>query len=197
MTMRTQLATAAALLLFGAPAAADAPQGHLDLYFVPSAKIELFTPGIGTGDDTGTGFGVKGMAPASDSLVFTGEYQAVGYDDAGDLDQMRFGVGFMGPRGGGLLVEYISVEEFIEADGFGAHLRLGSDNGYAQVGYLRLEDDFEESTGLEFAGGFAAEISPALGAFFDLRYTALEGEDSNAEIETTDIRIGLRFTFQR
>jgi hypothetical protein len=195
LATRGALAAAVALMVGGGPAAAEPPQGHLDVFYVPSARLEQ-RPGGGN-DDSGTGFGVKGLSPASETLVFTGEYQAISYDFAGDFNQLRAGVGVIGPRGGGVLVEYISLEEFIEADGFGVHLRGGSDNAYFQIGYVSLEDDFEAHTGLELASGFAGEISDSLGMFFDARYTSLEGEVSGFETATTDIRAGLRLTFGR
>ena len=194
MTRRAARIAAAAILIGAGPAAAHPPQGYLDGYFVPSADLER-SPSLGS--DQGSGFGVKGMAPASDGLVLTGEYQAVDYDGAGEFTQMRAGAGLIGPGGGGLMLEYIRLDDFIEADGFGIHLRLGADNAYGQVGYVAVDDDFEESNGLEFAGGFVAELGPSLGAFFDVRYTELEGQDSNARIEATDVRIGLRLMFQR
>ena len=193
--MRKTLAAAAAALAWCGPAAAGTPDGYLDLFYVPSAKFEITDPGLGSGEDDGDGFGVKGMAPLSEFTVLTGEYQSIGYDAGFDIDQMRIGAGFMGARGGGVMVEYLDITEGIEADGFGAHLRLGSDNFYAQLGYLMLDGGSEDVTGPEFAVGFAADFSPTAGLFVDARRSMIEGEDSNVEVETTDIRVGVRFTF--
>ncbi|MGH6960498.1 MAG: hypothetical protein ACREE7_08455 [Dongiaceae bacterium] len=195
--MRTQFIAWSAVLLVSGPVAAATPRGYLDLYYIPSAKIEESAPGFGSADDTGSGFGVKGMAPASDVLVFTGEYQAVDYDGGGNLDQMRVGAGVMGRRGGGLFVEYISMDDAVEADGLGLHLRFGDRTFYGQIGYVSLQDDFEDNNGLELAAGFSARLGGNLGAFFDVRHTALESEDSGIEVELTDFRAGLRFIFPR
>lgn len=194
--MRKTLAATAALLLSGG-AMAEAPQGHLDLYYVPSSKFDLTVPGVGSGEDDGDGFGVKGMAPLSESTVLTGEYQSIGYDAGFDVDQMRLGVGFMGAGGGGLMVEYVEVDEGLEADGLGVHLRLGGGNFYGQLGYLMLDGGDEDVTGPEFALGFAADVSPNAGVFVDARRSMVEGEDSNVEVEITDIRAGVRFRFGR
>ena len=195
--MRKTLAAAAALLLSGGPAMAETPQGHLDLYYVPSSKFDITVPGVGSGEDDGDGFGVKGMAPLSEFTVLTGEYQSIGYDAGFDVDQMRIGAGFMGEGGGGVMVEYVDVDEGLEADGFGVHLRLGGGNFYGQVGYLMLDGGDEDVTGPEFALGFAADVSPNAGVFVDARRSMIEGEDSNVEVELTDIRAGVRFRFGR
>lgn len=195
--MRARIAALAALLLLSGPLAA-APRGYLDLYGVPSSEIEVSNPGLGgDADDDGTGLGVKGLAPAGGQLVLTGEYQTVDYGGDGELNQLRAGLGLVGRRGGGVLVEYVSFDEAVEADGLGLHLRLGARNFYGQIGYLALEDDVEDATGVELAAGFAASLTRELGAFFDVRHTALEGDDSGVEHTITDLRVGLRLTFRR
>jgi len=196
--MRTQLATLTAVLLLpiGAQAAGDTGAGYVDLYFIPSSKLELTVPGFGSGSDSGSGFGVKGMVPAAENVAITAEYQSTSYDDDVDVDQLRFGVGFTGPTGSGLFIEYIDADLFgLATDGFGLHARLASGAFYGQLGYLSIEDDFEKNTGIEFAVGAAFPFSDTMGGFVDLRRTAVQGEDSEIEIELTDIRAGLRVSF--
>lgn len=192
--MRKSLAAAAFLLASG-PAAAD-PQGYLDVFYVPSAKVEERNPGFGLRTDDGEGFGVKGWSPMSRNMVFTGEYQSVSYDrGTPDNTQYRIGAGFIGDRGGGMLVEYISAQDYIEADGIGVHLRMGGPNLYAQVGYVSLNDNFEESHGLELASGLSFTNHRGTGIFVDIRHTQLKGQETKVEIETTDVRAGVRIGF--
>lgn len=199
--MRKQLVVLTAFFLSPLAAQAEGP-GFIDLYFVPSAKLEYTDPGLGTFSDSGTGFGIKGLVPASEFFAITGEYQATNYDDSDiDVDQLRVGIGLTGPTTSGLYVEYIAATvDDLDEDGFGLHLRLAgrpSDAAsfYGQAGYLALDNDFETDTGFEFTVGAAIEISGNMGVFADLRRTTLEGEDSEFETELTDVRAGLRLRF--
>lgn len=182
-------------------ASAD-PKGHLDLYFVPSAKLDITVPGLGSGDDDGDGFGVRGLGRIGEAVALTGEYQSTSYDDSDiDIDQLRLGLGLVGSTGSGVFIEYVDIElDGDSADGFGIHGRLASDPAeaiglYAQVGYLSIEDDFEKNTGPEFSVGAVVRLNPNAGAFVDFRRTQVEGEDSEIEFELTDIRAGVRFVF--
>ncbi len=195
--MRKALA-GAVLLLAAVPAAAGPPEGHLDLFYVPSAKLEADSPAFGRLVDEGDGFGVKGMAPLSENTVFTGEYQSVQYDrGTADNTQFRVGAGFIGERGGGLLLEYIDAKDLFDATGIGAHLRLGGPRFYGQVGYVSLNDDFEEVSGLEWSAGMALTGHDGSGIFVEVRRTALEGQETHDEIEVTDARVGARVAFGR
>ncbi|MGI0012909.1 MAG: hypothetical protein ACREBU_05630, partial [Nitrososphaera sp.] len=176
---------------------AAGPRAYLDhLYFIIQGEVEETVPGAGNGFETGAGIGIKGLVPVNQYLVFTGEAQAVEYHGGGSLGQIRLGAGLLARRGG-VMVEYINTDDALEADGPAVHLRLGGRDLYAQVGYLFLDDRIETNTGLEYAAGFTAMIDRYLGAFFDVRHTALEGEDSGIKIELTDFRVGLRLVFPR
>jgi hypothetical protein len=187
----------AALALLAATPAVAQPEGYLDLYYVPSAGIEVTVPGLGSGDDSGTGFGVKGAAPAANGMALLGEYQAASYDGGDDLNQLRFGFGFLGEGDAGAILEYVAVEEFVEADGLGLHLRFGGERFYAQAGYLLLNDDFEGVTGPEFAFGLDFRGRGRSGLFVDVRHSVLKTEETDVEFELTDIRAGVRILFQR
>lgn len=198
--MHKRLAAAAAILMTSGAAQAQGP-GFVDLYVVPSAKLEVAIPGFGSGDDDGDGFGIRGLIPASESLAITGEYQSTSYDDSGiDMDQLRFGIGLTGPTTSGVYLEYISSTiDDADADGFGVHGRLSTPASqpvgvYGQIGYVALEDDFETNSGIEFSVGLAFQVNDAMGIFVDLRKTSLEGEDSEIEIDFTDFRAGLRIS---
>ncbi|HEX4871155.1 MAG TPA: hypothetical protein VFV27_02475 [Nevskiaceae bacterium] len=183
--------------LFSASASAAS---YLDGYFVPSAKIEVDIPGFGSGEADGDGFGVKGAFGFSDQLSFTAEYQGVEFDDgAGDLDQIRLGLGFgAGIHGTGLY----GVGEFVQFDdgsddenGFGIHGGYGGTLAegvrlHGQVGYL----DVGDVDGVEFLVGGAFNLNPSLGLFADYRASTLEG-DGGAEVDFKDFRVGARFNF--
>ncbi|MGH6960499.1 MAG: hypothetical protein ACREE7_08460 [Dongiaceae bacterium] len=187
----------AALLLASGPVTAAGPRAYLDhLYFVIQGEVEETVPGTGNGFQTGAGIGIKGLVPVTQYLVFTGEAQAVEYHGGGSLGQVRLGAGLLARRSG-VFVEYIKTDDALEAAGPALHLRLGGRDLYAQVGYLSLDDRIETNTGYEYAAGFAAMVDGNLGAFFDVRHTALEGEDTGIKLVLTDFRIGLRFMFPR
>lgn len=199
--MRKRLVAAAAILLASGMAHAEAP-GYIDLFFVPSAKLDVTIPGFGSFDDDGDGFGIKGQIPAGETLVLLGEYQGVTYDESDiDVDQFRIGLGSFGESGSGFYAEYGSIDlDGSDADGLGLHARLSgalSDVAtvYGQIGYLLLNDDTEDISGLEFLFGGALSISGNTGAFVEMRKSMLEGEDSNVEFEFTDLRAGLRIGF--
>ena len=193
--MRTRFIAAAVLALLSQPALAQTG-GHVDIYYIPSADLDLEVPGFGSGSDDGDGFGFKGLVPA-DTIAITGEYQSTSYDESGiDFDQLRVGVGLIGPSTSGLFVEYIDADlDGAAADGFGLHGRLAGEQFYAQIGYIELKDDFETSSGPEFLVGLAIAGNESMGGFIDLRKSMLKGDESDVEYEFTDIRIGLRIKF--
>jgi hypothetical protein len=176
--------------------------GALDLYFIPSAKVEVGVPGFGRFDDEGDGYGIRARLNGGGSLILQGEYQSTEYDDVdGELDQLRLGFGLVDNKGLSVHVEYVDAELDDEgADGFGFHARMESAltptmNAYGQVGYLMLEDDTEDQAGVEFSIGLVATLSRQVGAFVDYRRTSLDGEDSEIELEFEDLRVGIRLSF--
>jgi hypothetical protein len=172
------------------------PKGSVDVYYVPTAHVEASVAGAGSGSDSGDGFGASGRFRAADWLEVTAEYQAVSYDDFGDLNQYRVGVGLVGEGGGGLFVEYIAAEDSIEADGFGVHAAFRGSIFYGQFGYLRLDEDtFEELSGFEWVLGFQVPVYQRFAAFADVRRTGLGRDGSDLELETADVRAGVRIGF--
>lgn len=185
-------------------------RAHLDVYYIPSAEVEVTVPDLGGGDDDGDGFGAKVLAPLPISVrtaaVLVGEYQSSSYDDTDlDLDQMRIGGGIQSMvLQGGLFTVYGEYANFdfddAEADGFGIHGRLAfpiadSARLFGQIGYLTLEeDDAGDLDGFEWLIGGEIDFMPNLGAFVDLRQTKLE-DDFDIEYEFTDIRIGVNIRF--
>lgn len=197
---------ASALSLVSFSAFAVEP-GHGNLYYIPSANLDVEVPGLGDFDDDGDGFGGNLFLPfgVTKNIVLTGEYQTSSYDEFDfDYDQYRVGLGWQGAAqtlSFGVFGEYIGAQlDDEDADGFGIQGRLSapvSDKArlYGQIGYLMLEDDFEELEGFEYLFGGSFDLTPRFGLFADLRTTALEGSDSEIEYEFQDFRIGGRFVF--
>lgn len=138
----------------------------------------------------------------SPTLGFTGEYQSVGLDSDLDIDQLRLGAGLLTEAGVGLFAEYASIDfGGSDADGFAVHARLDGNPGgqalnlYGQIGYVWLNDDFEDISGLEFSVGAAYKFAPQVSGFIDYRQTSIEGDDSDVEFEFSDVRTGVRYHF--
>lgn len=208
MFKRSLLAAVAATAFSVASTAALAVEpGHAHLYYIPSSTLDLKVPGLGQADDDGGGFGVNLFLPfgAAKNIVVTGEYQTTHYDEFDlDYDQIRAGLGWQGTAqtvSFGVFGEYVGTElEDAEVDGFGIQGRLSapvSDQArlYGQVGYLALEDDYEDFDGFEYLIGGSIDLTPNFGLFADFRTTSLEGSDSELEYEFQDFRIGGRFVF--
>ena len=176
---------------------------YLDLYFVPQANLDISIPGLGSADDDGDGFGIKGRAHVAETVTLHGEYQAVTLDDSDlDIDQLRFGVGAHSSADSGARffgdAEFVSIDlEGEDQSGFGLHGGLSFTgesalSGFARIGYLTLDD----VDGFEFSLGVDLAFSPQFGGFIDYRSTALEADDST-EFDFTDLRIGIRFHFDQ
>jgi len=174
---------------------------HIDGYYIPSADIEV------GGEDDGDGFGVKGRAQFADQLFFTGEYQAVEYDDSElELDQLRGGIGFFAPlspdvhwnvRGEFVRVETDGPFQDSEDDtGFGVHggieaLLTPRFSVHGSLGYLSVDD----VDGPEFLVGGRFKATPNVSFFADYRMSRFEDDDSGSDLDLDDIRIGAGFHF--
>lgn len=212
--MRSSVLVAAAVLAASQSAAAQ-PAGYLDLYYSPIADLEL--DGV---EFEGDGFGLKGAAPVTDSVLLIGEYQRINYDDvsvpgvgSGDVDldddRFRVGLGFL-PLAGpelqwGVFAEYVDLTlegggEEAEADGYAISLRGQTQMTpavllYGQFGYLTLEDDAgDDADGLEYLIGAAFSVAPQFRLFIDYRITDLEA-DGGGDFEGDELRAGVRLSF--
>lgn len=191
------------LVLAQEPEAEATPlEGSVDLYFMPGANIESRQRDpVSSADESGDGYGLKGLLHLSDRFMLTGEYQTISYETPGaDRDDFRAGAGIGLSSGTGLFAEYVSLDS---GTGFGVHARAAGTMGerialHMQAGYVQVEDD-ERFGGFEFsAGGSYAIINilkGTLGAFADYRVTHLEGSVSQVELKLRDFRIGARYTF--
>jgi hypothetical protein len=188
-----------ALLPSLAQAAQPLGAGAVDLYYIPSAGIEVTDPLGPDGDDDGDGFGVKGLFKVAESVALSGEYQSSTYDDSdADIDQLRLGVGFVGTGLSGIFAEYDKIDfDGEDIDGFSIRARLAGDLNpqfglYGDIGYALLESDDEDIDGLEFTIGGVLRLNPQAGIFVDYRLSNLEGQDSGVEVELDDLRVGVR-----
>lgn len=178
------------------------PTGHVDLYLVPKANLEVRNPNATSSDTSGDGYGAKAFLHVTDMIMATGEYQSLGYD-AGDNDRsdIRVGAGVGNAAGSGVFAEYLSIEN---GDGFAVYGRAAGSFGiprlglHGQAGYVQVEDD-ERAYGFEFSLGASYAIidvlGGTLGAMLDYRLTNLEGQESNVERKLRDVRLGARFLF--
>lgn len=171
--------------------------GHLDGFYIPNADLDV-SPG---GKVDGDGFGVKGRFNIADQWFIAGEYQAVDYDRAGDLDQLRFGVGLTSPLRQNVnftgLLEYINVDGdggSADEDGLGIHggLEAGLSPEFSihgSVGYVMLDD----LDGPEFLIGARFRATPQISVFTDYRMTRLS--DRAVDVDLDDLRIGVGYHF--
>lgn len=213
-----------ALALCGSPAAfaGSGPGGNLDLYYVPKIEIEASGPG-GSASTDGDGFGLRGMVMPMPQFAITGEYQGTTLDDDAtgsftgtpnselDFDLFRIGGGFLVAGSSGIFAEYISGEFSAgggssDIDGFGIHGRVAGEVApqielYGQLGWLMLSSDFitfpteEDLDGWEVNVGGAFAFNKQVGAFVDFRLSNIEGDTSQVELETSEIRVGGRVMF--
>lgn len=200
----------AALVAFGMTSVAHmtpaqaASLGYIDGYYIPSAELEISDAGI-SGEDDGDGFGVKGRARFADQLFFTGEYQAVEYDDSElELDQLRAGVGFSSAVSPELNLigraEFVQVEvdspfqDSEDETGYGVHagaeaMLAPQFMAHGSVGYISVDD----ADGPEFLAGLRFLANESISIFADYRVTRLS--DSGSDLDLDDLRIGAGFSF--
>ena len=121
-----------------------------------------------------------------------------------DADIVRLGGGLRNETGSGLFLEYTQIDAAgFEKDGPSIHARLGGGwpNGlglYGQAGYHFLggeDDEGGDVDGPEFTGGLEFVTAGGLGLFGEYRVMRLDGEDNNYEINTDEVRAGVRLHF--
>lgn len=201
-----RILTALGAALIGTPmlAQADAYHGRLGAFLIPSSDIEARSGAFpATAEDDGNGLGLDLELPIADSVVLTGEWFQTEYDDSSDLDHLRLGIGAVGVGGSGLFLEYTQIDPqgSGRVDGPSLHARLGGDlsdavNLYGRIGYHFLSgDNNQDFDGPEFGAGLEFALAPQFGLFGEYRLMNLEVDDSGDELETRDLRLGVRFRF--
>jgi predicted porin len=216
---RTAMKRLVMVLLAAAPLSAFAGGGsNLDIYYVPSAKID--SSNGGSAPDNSHGYGIKGtfnFAPSDDRLALfvTGEYAKNTYegDNSGvhynaKLTDWRAGAG-LGTQQFYARAEYISFKGETTASagafsasgnstdtGWGAHVGAHADvwqglNVEGEVGYADVGDS---GHGLEWTAGASYAFTPGIGVFVDYRWTKLKDDNGN-DGTLKDVRTGVRFLF--
>lgn len=197
MKIRNTLAT---LALFPAAVMA-APSGYVDVYFVPSAKIETEAAGVSS-DDSGDGIAIKTLMAFDQGFFINGEYQKNEYDETAlEFEQFRAGLGLYAP-GEDLspfgLVEYIRTDSSATGtsqseSGYGAHVGIrGESNSMGvtlQVGYVDLGDEDGPESLLEMDYQFTERVGAIIG------YRVSKRERAASEVLLSDLRVGLSLYF--
>lgn len=200
---------AASLALAMSPATFAASMGSVDVFYIPKADLDIAGP-LGDGSDDGDGFGAKGMFTVLPNVAVTGEYRTISTDDFDvDYDQFRIGGMYLIQGQSGVGLEYVNGTADLGGDaditGFLLNGRLAGEvtpqiSLYGQIGYLLMgEQDLgdlggpdEDAKGLEFGVGGVYSINKQFGVLVDWRRSKTEGDDSELELEFTDIAIGAR-----
>lgn len=192
--------TLAMLALFPVMATA-APSGYLDLYFVPSAKIEVESGGA-TAEDSGDGIAFKTLMAFDQGFFFNGEYQKNKYDDTAlEFEQFRAGLGLYAP-GQDLspfgLLEYIRTDTSVVGgtqgeSGYGAHVGIRGESGNMgvtlQAGYVDLGDQRGPEGLLEMDYQFTPRVGAVVG------YRVSQRRATGSEALLSDLRVGLSLYF--
>lgn len=190
--MLKKIALLLPLTLFALPAAAS--DGHLDVFYVPSAQIK----GSG-GSESGTGYGAHVVLPIGSTFLAAAEYQRNSYD--AKLQQFRAGGGVQSSPDRARLMAYgeyvrLKPDDSSAADGFGVHARVTYTvmeplNLFAEAGYVRLDGDGATFDGPEFLFGAAWSFTQQFGVFADYRISRFDA-NGDAKIRFYDVRTGLR-----
>ncbi len=205
----------ALLLALSAPTlpAAAAAEGFVDGYYIPTSQIKGRVGG-NEAKVTGDGFGAHVMFPVASVFLITGEYQRNSYDEATfaglsdsidvTTDQYRVGFGAQSTPDefrGTVYGEYIKlkVKDGDDADGFGLHARVTYGpmdplRLFAEIGYVRVEEDGETLDGPEFLFGAAWSFTKQFAGFVDYRISRYDGNGgSDSGSRFYDLRTGVRF----
>lgn len=199
--------TLIAALLAAAPfttMAAAKSGGHVDVYY-NDAELEATVPGVGSGDDDGDGFGIRGAARFSEQAFVYGEYQKNEYDDSDlEIQLIRAGLGFLFSADRNMELyakgELVNVDsdaggESDDETGFGVHggiafLPMPALRLFGEIGYI----DIDDASGPEYTIGAAYSFTEQLAVVADYRVTDLEDEN-DVELELSDLQLGVRFNF--
>jgi hypothetical protein len=211
--MIRKLVLAVALATTALPVFAAA-EGFVDAYYIPYSRIKAV--GADASVD-GDGFGAHVHFPLAEVFVITGEFQRHSYDEVqvgpatGEIDftdnQLRVGFGAQSTPDvlrGTVYADYIRLmpEDGEDSDGFGLHARVSANllkplNLFAEIGYVRVEEEGETFDGPEFLVGGAWKFTELIGAFADYRISRFDGNgDSEGGARFYDVRTGVRLHFQ-
>ena len=187
--------------LFATPAAfaADMPTGSVAAYLAQTT-LDFGGPG---GDDSGTGFGVRGWATIAKPWFVHGEYQTVSLDDFNiDIESLRIGGGLTGEiNQQGLM--WLAKGEFIDfgSDAGGGQAGFGVHGGVlfnmspmfgmsGTLGYLTTDD----TDGLEFNVGGKLSFTREFAGVVDIR-NYMGSVDPSGDFDVFELRIGVAYMF--
>jgi hypothetical protein len=174
--------------------------GFIDAYWLPVTVAEL--SGL---DESGDGMGGRAQYQFWKFLAVSAEYTYRNFSDADtDVTDLRAGIGAVtqntsGDKAG-LFAQWEKVESDLDdIDGYVAHARWSHDayewlTFSVDLGYGWLEGDVEKYSSREAGLGLLFKFGGA-GVFADWRRRSLEGDDSNVESTTEDVRVGARLSF--
>ena len=184
----------AAALASPAAFAGNMPIGSVGGYVTQ----ETLDTGSAFGDDSGTGFGVRGWMSLNGPFFVHLEYQSVDLDDFNaTIDQLRMGGGFVGQINPGAMwlvkAEYIDTGSDADQSGFGVHggvIFMASDTVglMGTLGYIETDD----TDGLEYDLGVKFNFTHEWAGMID--YRAYMGSvDPSGDFDLSDIRFGISY----
>lgn len=189
------------LLAPGAALAAPVDYGSIDGYGVPHAELRAQWPGTAAAGE-GTGFGLRVLSRATETLVVLAEAEHLDFDDgAPDFRQYRVGAGLALPSTTGAYLTYDRLDFGAgDADAFGAHLRVAGYVAaplmlYGQAGYVGVDTATFYYDGFELTAGAAWDFARPWGAFLDYRARLLDDRDGPDQLHQESVRVGVRFRF--
>jgi opacity protein-like surface antigen len=187
-------------LLPGTVAAQEIDYGSIDGFYVPQAALRWNSPPAV--DDDGSGFGLRVLSRATDTLMVLAEVDQLDFDGAGgSTAQYRVGAGLALPSTTGAFLTYDHLDLDREtAIAFGLHGRLAARVAapltlYGSAGYVMTRGDSFYQDGFELTAGAAYDLPEPWGLFVDYRATLLDDRDSVAKLHRDELRVGVRFRF--
>jgi len=186
----------AALLAAPTAFARNMPKGEIAGYLT-SVSLDRGGP---FGDDSGTGFGVRGWAAINGPWFVHGEYQTVSLDDFdADLESLRIGGGMVGQINPTMMwlakAEYIDFGSDADQAGFGVHggvmFHANDMFGFGgTLGYLTTDD----TDGIEVNVGGKVSFTKEFAGVVDLR-NYMGSVDPNGDFDVFEIRVGVAYMF--
>lgn len=187
-------------LLPGTVAAQPIDYGSIDGFYVPWATLRWNSPPAV--DDDGSGFGLRVLSRATDTVMVLAEVDQLDYDGAGgETVQYRVGAGLALPSTTGLFLTYDHlVLDRENAIAFGVHGRLAARvvtplTLYGAAGYLMTRGSSFYHDGFELTAGASYDLPAPWGLFVDYRATLLDDRDSSQKLHRDEWRVGVRFRF--
>lgn len=191
-------------LLASAPlwAAEGLSYNYLQVDYVADSELDVTLPGVGSGSTDGDGFVLGGVFSINETFYVLADYSDIGYDGSLDLEEISVGVGghsnaFTGAIDvfGNLTYENIDIGGVGDDDGFGAEigaraLLMDALDGYISYKYGSIGD--VDSNFFKLGGSYA--LTPNWAVVAEYRTGDYE-DDSNAELDRDDLRIGARYNF--